>query len=119
MKNLLESRYLQRAPNPTMINKLKSKLDKVKARGYSRMSNEVKSPTHFFLVPKTWKKMNNKRVADDIRMVYDAIRSGVNETVWNPWFSIPVSSHIRDVDNHTFMADCDVGEITLNFMLEH
>ena len=52
-------------------------------------------------------------------MVYDATRSGVNETVWNPWFSIPVSSHIRDVNNHTFMADCDVGEIFLNFKLEH
>ena len=79
----------------------------------------MKSPTHFFLVPKTWKKINDKKVADDIRMVYDATRSGVNETVWNPWFSIPVSSHIRDVNNHTFMADCDVGEIFLNFKLEH
>ena len=35
------------------------------------------------------------------------------------WFSIPtVLSHLRSVVAGSFMTDCDVGEMFLNFMLE-
>ena len=83
------------------------------------LSSEVKSFTHFFPVPKTWKVEGSKRVTDNIRMVYDATRSGLNKAVWAPWFPMPtVVSHLRSAVAGTFMTDCDVGEMFLNFMLE-
>ena len=67
-----------------MLDKVKSKLRKALARGYLRISNEVKSLAHFLPVPKTWKKVNGKKVAGDIRMMYDATRSGLNKNIWAP-----------------------------------
>ena len=61
--------------------------------------------------------MDGKRVPDDIRMVYDTTRSGLNQAVWAPWFSIPkITSHLRSVVAGTFISDCDVGEVFLIFM---
>ena len=56
----------------------------------------------------------------DIRtMVYNATSSGLNDAVWAPWFSLPtVESHVRVVDEGTYMADNDLGEIFLNFMVD-
>ena len=52
-------------------------------------------------------------------MVYDATKSDLNEAVWNPWFSMPnVDCYLRAVEEGTFMAGCDVGEMFLNIMLE-
>ena len=52
----------------------------------------------------------------DIRMVYDASRSGLNDAVWAPWFPMPtVNYHLRAVEVGTFMADCDVGELFFEF----
>ena len=52
-------------------------------------------------------------------MVYDTTKSGLNIAVWEPWFAIPtVDCHLRTVEADTFMADCDVGEMFSNFMLE-
>ena len=52
-------------------------------------------------------------------MVYDATKSGLNDAVWAPWFAIPnVDCHLRAAEVGTFMADCDVGGMFLNFMLE-
>ena len=71
------------------------------------------------LSAKTWKVMEGTRVADDIRMVYDVTRSGLNQVVWAPWFPMPtVLSPLRAVVEGNFTSDCDVGEIFLNFMLE-
>ena len=43
----------------------------------------------------------------------------MNAAVWAPWFAMPtIDSHLRAVEAGTFMADCDVGEMFLNFMLE-
>ena len=99
--------------------KAKKKLTKVLARGYIRLSSEVKSLTHFFPVPNTWKVEGSKRVPDDIRMVYDATRSWLNKAVWAPWFPMPtVVSRLWSVVAGTFMTDCDVEEMFLNFMLE-
>ena len=51
-------------------------------------------------------------------MVYDATKSGLNDAVWAPWFAIPnVDCHLRAAEVGTFMADCDVGGMFLNFML--
>lgn len=52
-------------------------------------------------------------------MVYDATRSGFNDVVWYPWFPIPTTaSHLRSAKVGTFMGDCYIGEMFLNFMLD-
>ena len=58
-------------------------------------------------------------VIDEIRMVYDATKSGLNESVWAPWVSLPtVESELRAMKVGTFMCDCDVGKMFLNFMMD-
>ena len=77
------------------------------------------SLTHFFLVAKIWKGEGSEKKVDEIRIVYDATKSGLNDAVWAPWFAMSnVDCHLRAVDAGTFMADYDVGEMFLNFMLE-
>jgi hypothetical protein len=44
--------------------------------------------------------------------------NGLNDVLWVPRFMLPsVHSHLRAVENGTFMADVDIGEMFLNFML--
>ena len=116
---LSECRQKQSSPDVATFQKVRKKLKKVLDRGYVNLVDEVKSLTHFFPVPKTWKEVDGKQVPDDIRMVYDVTRSGLNKAVWAPWFPMPtVLSTLRSVGVGTFMTDCDVGEMFLNFMLE-
>ena len=59
------------------------------------------------------------KVVEDVRMVYDATSSGLNDAVWAPWFSMPtVEMLLRAVEGGTYMANYDIGEMFLNFMLE-
>ena len=45
-------------------------------------------------------------VVDEIRMVYDASNSGLNNIVFAPWFAMPTAeSHLRSVKVETYMAD--------------
>ena len=47
---------------------------------------------------------------DEIRMVYDATKSGLNDAVWDPWFATTtVESHLRYVEADTFVCDHSVG----------
>jgi len=70
-------------------------------------------------VAKTWKEENKIKLVDEIRMVYDASKLGLNNVVFDPWFSIPtVDSYLRSVKAGTYIADYGVGEIFLNFALE-
>ena len=83
------------------------------------MSNEVKLLTRFFPIPQSWKIEGSKHVPDDIIMIYDATRSGLNKAVWVPWFSIrKVVVYLSSVVAVTYIADCDVGDIHFNFILE-
>jgi hypothetical protein len=51
-------------------------------------------------------------------MVYDGTKSGLNEMLWAPWFPLPtVDSLLCSVESGTWMADNDVGEMFLNFIL--
>lgn len=51
---------------------------------------------------KTWKEVEGKEKVDEIRMVYDATKSGLNEAVWVPWFSLPtIDCQLRDVESDT------------------
>jgi len=85
------------------------KLGKVIERRYVAKGNEVEDWTSFFSVPKG---------ADDIRMVYDASRSGLNAALWVPGFPLPTTNtHLRSVEPGTWLADLDIGEMFLNFPL--
>ena len=100
----------QRAPSDKGNLKLvQDKLNDVRKKGYIS-EGEVVSVTSLFDVPKG---------SDDIRLVYDATKSGLNEACWAPWFSLQTcESHLRAVDPGTFMGDADLGEMFLNFPLD-
>jgi hypothetical protein len=52
-------------------------------------------------------------------MVYNGTSCGLNDAVFAPWFAMPtIDSHLRAVDVGTFMADCNISEMFLNFMLD-
>ena len=56
------------------------------------------------------KIMNSIEIIDEICMMYDETKSGLNELVWAPWFSLPtIESKLRTMKASTFMCDCDVG----------
>jgi hypothetical protein len=88
--------------------RMRKKLSAVKERRYIR-PGFVKSLTSYFLVPKG---------EEDMHMVYDGTVSGLNDCIWVPCFLLPtMNTHLRGVDEETEMADVDVGECFLNFML--
>jgi len=107
---LPRNRVKQRvAPDETTKAQVKEKIVKVLDRRYIGIG-EVKSLTNFFHVPKG---------EGDIRMVYDATKSGLNDAVWAPSFGMPtVNSALDHVCSDTFMADADLGEYFLNFPLD-
>jgi hypothetical protein len=64
----------------------------------------------FFAVPKG---------DTDIRLVKNGTSSGLNAHLWAPWFALPtICALLRVLEIDTFMADSDIGEMFLNFMLE-
>ena len=78
-------------------------------RGYLDNGEVIVSLTSFFDVPKG---------ESDIRMVYDGTKCGLHRAVWIPSFFLPnVQSHLRAVEEGTFMCDVDLGEMFLNFMV--
>jgi hypothetical protein len=86
-----------------------AKLMKVFDRRYL-LYGMILSLTSFFAVPK----------GDiDVRIVYNGTYSGVNAHLWAPWFALPmICALLRALELDTFMADSDIGEMFLNFMLE-
>jgi hypothetical protein len=93
----------------SVADKERSKLDKFRRRG------SVAPPTEPIL-----SLMSTFSVAkgDDIRMVFDASRSGLNEVLFAPWFSLAtVDAMARTVDVGYFGADNDYGEMFYNFWL--
>ena len=51
-------------------------------------------------------------------MVYDASKSGLNDSIWVPRFPLPtINTHLRAVEPGTWMGDLDIGEMFLNFPL--
>jgi len=88
---------------------VKAKLDNVRAKGYVAPGN-VASLTSYFYVPKG---------EHDIRMVYDATRSGLNGCLWVPPFNLPTTDSFTDcLEAESWMMDLDLGEIFLNFPLD-
>jgi len=70
----------------------------------------VKSLTNYFPVEKG---------DDDIRVVYDGTKSGLNGALWAPTFGLPtVETLLSCVEASTWMSDMDVGDMFLNFQLD-
>ena len=98
----------KKTKDPTTRAFIMKKLNKVRARQHIA-PGFVTSLTSFFAVPKG---------EDDIRMVHDASVSGLNDTTWVPRFPLPtIQTHLRSVQEGTWMADLDIGEMFLNFVL--
>jgi len=94
--------------DPILWEAIKKKLQKAQRLGYLAQG-PVKSLTSFFSVHKG---------TEDICMVYDGTRSGLNEAMWAPWFSLPtIEAHLRFVDVNTFLGDINIGDMFLNFIL--
>jgi hypothetical protein len=88
--------------------KVVEKLLVARDKGHISMGT-VKLLIFFFDVPKG---------VNDIRMVYDGTKSGLNAALWAPWFPLPtVDSLLQSVGPGTYMSDNDVGEMFLNFVL--
>jgi hypothetical protein len=102
----------QRAPRVQAIRSQEAaKLAKVVKQGYIVLpsSGQLLSLTHFFSVPKT---------IFDIRMVYDATKSGLNFALWSPWFALDtVDAVIRSMEGGTWSVDNDQADMFLNFWL--
>lgn len=94
--------------DPVMNRAIQKKLQTVRNRGYL-VPGTVKSLTSLFAV---------RKGDTDIRIVYDSTKSGLNRSVWAPWFPLPtIEAHLYRVEAGTFMGGIDIGEMFLNFML--
>jgi hypothetical protein len=81
----------------------------VKRRYLLTTGINVKSLIKYFAVPKG---------EDDVRMVYDATASKLNECVWVPSFWLPtIDLLVRALDGELWMTDRDVGDMFLNYQL--
>ena len=91
--------------------KVREKVKKVLDKGYIELVDLglIEAFMHFFHVPKG---------EEDIRMVYDASKSGLNSSIWAPWFALPTAeSMVRWVIAGLWLADNDLGDCFLNFPL--
>ena len=89
--------------------KLKDKVSVPRRRRYITRGY-VKSLTGFFAVPKG---------ENDIRIVYDASKCGLNDALWCPNFFLPtIDSVLRNASADTWFGDIDLGEMFLNFQLD-
>ena len=90
--------------DPNTKKRVEEKLQKVVYRGYLDDKQVIKSLTSFFAVPKG---------EDDIRMVYDGTKCGLNSAVWVPTSLIPtLATHLRAVVEGRHMCDVDDGWLT-------
>lgn len=94
--------------NPFVDHQVKEKLAKMLLKGHL-VWGQVDGLMYFFAVPKG---------TDDIRMVFDGTKSGLNDCLFAPWFACPtVETTLRSVVAGTWMADDDYGEFFLNYWL--
>jgi hypothetical protein len=70
----------------------------------------VRSLTSYFEVPKG---------TNNIQLVYDAMKSGLNKALWVPSYSLPSAGTQTDLlEPGTWMSDLDLGGMFLNFPLD-
>ncbi len=101
-------RAQKKSKYPGAAVKVVAKLMDIRKKGYIG-PGAIESLIAYFDVPKG---------ESDIRMVYDGTKSGLNDMLFAPWFPLPtVETMLRSVVPGTYMADNDVGEMFLNFVL--
>ncbi|KAL7565278.1 hypothetical protein ACA910_014570 [Epithemia clementina (nom. ined.)] len=104
--------YTKRQPapsDPEVRLREQGKLAKVRQRGYITPLEDIRSLTSFFSVPKG---------DTDVRMVYNGTQSGLNMSLYAPWFSLStVDTSLKSVGVDMWAANNDFGEIFLNFWL--
>ena len=102
-------RRTQRLPKEkAMVAQMTKKFEKVRAKAYVS-EGTVLSMINCFAVAKG---------DDDIRLVYDGTKSGLNACVWAPNFFLPsVDSMLMNMNVHTWCADLDLSEMFLNYPL--
>jgi len=95
--------------DPIVKAAVRAKLDKFRAKGYVTKGT-VAGLTSYFTVPKG---------EGDVRLVFDGTKSGLNDVVWAPGFTLPsVNSLLAALEPGTWMADIDVAEQFYNFLLD-
>ena len=95
--------------DPNILKKVKLKVDKVIRNGYVEIVSRkhLKSVLNVFHVPKG---------IDDIRLVYDATKSGLNPCLHAPWFTLPtIDTMVRTLNEDSWCSDNDYGDHFLNF----
>ena len=101
----------QQWPRDRTVRKaMEEKWMKIILRGYVS-TGPVVSLTGSFPVPKG---------DNDIRMVYDATKCGLNSALWAPNFFLPtIDTTLWHADECSWFGDIDLGEQFLNFSLHH
>ncbi len=95
-------------PDPLIRAKVAEKLTNIQSKRYISLG-EVRNLTNYFAIPKG---------DSDICIVYDATKSGLNDCIWVPSFSLPGAEVLLDMlDSASYMMDLDLGEMFLNFPL--
>ncbi len=95
--------------DPTTRQQLLDKLQVPRTKRYIK-PGLVHSRTGYFAVPKG---------TEDIRLVYDATKCGLNRALWSPNFYLPtIDALLRNADSNTFYGDIDLGEMFLNYALD-
>jgi len=88
--------------------KIRHKLDGPLSKRYI-VPGTVASLTNYFAVSKG---------DSDLRMVYDASKTGLNASLWVPSFLLPTTDSLIDLlTTSSWMSDIDLGEHFLNFPL--
>jgi len=88
---------------------LVGKVDKLLSCGYLDSGTEVRALMNYFSVPKG---------KDDVRAVFDGMKSGLNGSLWAPWFALPtVDGMMHTLNPHYWGANNDYGEMFYNYWL--
>ena len=103
------SRETNRVPaDPEVRRKEAAKLNNVVWKGYLE-KGYVTNLTHCFSVEK----------GEDIRMVYDATKCGLNEACWAPNFMLPTIDNVTDcATSSSYFGDIDAAEMFLTYPLD-
>jgi hypothetical protein len=92
--------------DPEILLQVCSKLDNARMKRYI-VPGTVKNLTTYFAVTKGDR---------DIRIVYDAMKSGLNKSIWVPSFILPQAEALTyKLTEKSWMLDMDLGELFLKF----
>jgi len=89
----------QRPPDDGILPLVLDKINVIRDRRYVARG-KIESLMNYFAVSKG---------DTDVRVAYDGTLSGLNASLWAPYFPLPtLQSHLRIVEPGTYMADNDV-----------